>query len=308
MRVRKPGLVCDGIWFLGREESCVYLLEGSKSSMLVSGGLSYILPDVLKQLDEFQRKTERIGSILILHAHFDHVGIVPYFKRKFPWIRVLASKRAWELLGTQKVLDTINSFSRDVARRMKSEKVLEEYDLEWRADIQGEVVKEGDRFDLGEMEVKIFETPGHSSCSITAWVPSRGAIFASDGGGIPFKDTIIASGNSNYTQFQKNLERLRELPIRYVCADHYGYVCGEEATKFMEKAVEMARKRRELMAEVFMRTKDIDQAAKELTQKFYEENPDYLLTPEIFEGVFRQMVRHVASQMDISPPRPPQEG
>jgi glyoxylase-like metal-dependent hydrolase (beta-lactamase superfamily II) len=308
MRVRKPGRVCDGIWFLGREESCVYLLEGSRSSMIVSGGLSYILPDVLEQLREFGKDVERIESILILHAHFDHVGIVPYFKRKFPRIRVLASGRAWELLSSQKVLDTINSFSRAVAVRMGKEKVLEEYDLEWRDDIRGEVVKEGDSLELGEMEVRILETPGHSSCSITAWVPSQGALFASDGGGIPFKETIIASGNSNYTLFQKNLERFRELPIRYVCADHYGYVCGEEATTFMDRAIEMARKRRELMEEAFRRTLDVEEAAKELTEKFYEENPDYLLTPEIFQGVFRQMVRHVASQMGLSPPRPPQEG
>jgi len=62
------------------------------------------------------------------------------------------------------------------------------------------------------------------------------------------------------------------------------------------------------MEEAFRRTLDVEEAAKELTEKFYEENPDYLLTPEIFQGVFRQMVRHVASQMGLSPPRPPQEG
>ena len=28
MRVREPGKIRDNLWLLGREESCVYLLEG----------------------------------------------------------------------------------------------------------------------------------------------------------------------------------------------------------------------------------------------------------------------------------------
>jgi hypothetical protein len=53
MRIRKPGKVREGIWCLGREESGVYLLEGDDSSMIVSGGMSYIVPDILRQFKEF---------------------------------------------------------------------------------------------------------------------------------------------------------------------------------------------------------------------------------------------------------------
>ena len=50
MRIREPGKVCDGLWCLGHEESCVYLLEGMDQSMLISGGMRYILPAVLEQI------------------------------------------------------------------------------------------------------------------------------------------------------------------------------------------------------------------------------------------------------------------
>lgn len=300
MRVREPGRICDGLWFLGREESCVYLLEGERESVLVSGGMAYIVPDVLEQVERFGLDPLRLSRIIILHAHFDHVGIVPYFKRRWPQIEVLASARAWELLGTPRVLETINSFSRSVAARMGRMEVLENHDLDWREDIRGKSLAEGDIIHLGGLEVQIMETRGHSSCSITAWVPKLKALFASDGGGIPFGDTIITSGNSNYTQFQRNLERLKQLPARYVCADHYGYVCGEEAQEFMARAVEMAQRTREAMEETYRRAGDLDRAAWELTRAFYSENPDYLLTPEIFQGVFRQMLRHLVGEMAAS--------
>ncbi len=80
MRIREPGKVCERIWFLGREESGVYLLEGENGSMMVSGGLSYILPEVLEQFERFGIDENRIQKILILHSHFDHVGIIPFFK------------------------------------------------------------------------------------------------------------------------------------------------------------------------------------------------------------------------------------
>ena len=95
MRIRKPGRVQEGLWLLGREESGIYLLEGEDGSMIISGGMSYILPDVLGQIEEFGIDEEKITKLLILHSHFDHVGIIPFFKRRHPKMEVYASERAW---------------------------------------------------------------------------------------------------------------------------------------------------------------------------------------------------------------------
>jgi hypothetical protein len=35
-----------------------------------------------------------------------------------------------------------------------------------------------------------------------------------------------------------------------------------------------------------------------LISSFYDENPDYFLSPEIFLDVHRQMVRHIAGVME----------
>jgi len=298
MRIRRPGRVGDHIWFLGREESGVYLLEGRDGTMVVSGGMSYIVPEVLQQLDEFGIDEERISKILILHSHFDHVGIVPFFKRRFPRVEVYASARAWEVLRMEKAIATINEFSRNVAKRMEEEEAYFIYDLEWRGDVAGSTVREGDQLDLGDFRVSILEIPGHSSCCIAAYVPQLKALFPTDGGGIPFDETIVTSGNSNYTKFQEGLERLKELEIEIYCADHYGYITGEEAKTFIPKTIEMARRNRTLMEEVYRSVRDVDLAAKKLVSSFYDQNPSYFLSPEIFLDVYRQMVRHIASVLD----------
>lgn len=298
MRVRNPGKVREGIWFLGCRETGVYLIEGKKDSMIVSGGMSYIVPDLLEQFKAFKIDEGRIKKMLILHSHFDHVGIIPFFKRRHPEIEVYASERAWEILKMEKAVVTINEFSLDVAKRMGKEEIYSTYDLEWRNDISGSTVREGDRMELGDLEVFILETPGHSSCCIAAYVPKLKALFPTDGGGIPFDDTIVTSGNSNFTLYQKSLERLKDLEVEAYCADHYGYVIGEEARTFIPLTIEMAKRKRAEMEEAYRSTRDVDAAAKKLIASFYEENPDYFLSPEIYFEVHRQMVRHIATAME----------
>jgi glyoxylase-like metal-dependent hydrolase (beta-lactamase superfamily II) len=298
MRIRKPGKVQERIWFLGREESGVYLLEGNRGSMIVSGGMSYIVSDLLHQFEEFGIDENRITKLLILHSHFDHVGIVPFFKRRHPEIEVYASLRGWEILQMDKAILTINEFSRNVAKRMGREDVYSTYDLEWRNDVSGKAIREGHRIDLGNLEVSILEVPGHSSCCFAAYVPELKALFPTDGGGIPFNETIVTSGNSNYTKYQQGLERLKDLDVYYYCADHYGYVIGEEAWEFIPKSIEMAKKNRVLMEQVYRSTRDIDAAARKLISSFYEENPSYFLSPDIFLDVYRQMVRHIATVIE----------
>ena len=298
MRIRKPGKVRDGIWFLGRKESGIYLLEGENGSMIISGGMSYIVPDLLRQFEEFGIEEERIGKILILHSHFDHVGIVPFFKRRHRTMEIHASERAWEILHMEKAITTVNEFSRSVAKRMGREEVYSKYDLEWRQDVSGKTVREGDRIDLGGLEVSILEIPGHSSCCIAGYIEELKVLFPSDGGGIPVGETIVVAGNSNYTKYQKSLEKLKNLEVEYLCADHYGYVTGEEARGFIPKTIEMAGQQRVLIEEAYLLDKDIDLAARRLTSALYKENPGYFLSPEIMLDVHRQIVRHIASVME----------
>jgi glyoxylase-like metal-dependent hydrolase (beta-lactamase superfamily II) len=266
--------------------------------MLISGGTSYIIQDVLDQMADFGLALDRINKCLILHAHFDHIGVFPYFKRKKPEIELLASGRGWEILNMPKAIRTINESSRQVAERMGAADVLDRYDLDWSLDLDGRTVREGDRINLGGVSVHIMETPGHSSCSISAYVPSLKVLFPSDGGGIPYLDTIVPAPNSNFTRYQESLERLRTLDVDILCADHYGYIIGDEARGYIALSAETAAERRKEMEDVYKRTGELDKAAKELTDAFFKEYSDYIISPEIMQAVFRQSLRHVAAVLD----------
>jgi 2-aminobenzoylacetyl-CoA thioesterase len=298
MRSCSAGWIGDRLWYLGRQESGIYLLEGDACSLIVSGGMSYLAPVVRDQLGAFNVDEKRIHKLLILHSHFDHVGLVPFFQRRYTDLQVYGSARAWQIFQMPKGIETINTSGRLVAERMGAAGWLAGYDLEWRDDVVGRVVSEGSTIELGGLTVQILETPGHSSCSISAYVPEIRALFPSDGGGIPYGESILPSGNSNFTKYQESLEKLQPLKVDKLCADHYGYVTGKEAENYLFRSSESARNYRAMVEAIYRRTGSVDATVKELVEERFAHCPDFLIGPEIFAGVCGQTVRHIAGVME----------
>lgn len=292
MRCQTPGKICEGLWYLGHPESGVYLLDGSSESIIISGGTSYIVPALMCQLEEFGLSEDRISGILILHAHFDHIGIIPFFRKLHPGIRVYASDRAWQILGQPRNIITINEFSHRMAQRMGMADAA--LGLDWPDGLRGETVYEGTAIHLGNIDVLVMETPGHSSCSVSAYVPQLRALFPSDGGGIPYKGRIFAAPNSNFLQYRTSLQRMEPLDIDYICADHFGYVHGDEARSYLARSIQSADEEFERLSNIYEQFRDVEIAAKEAASSFLAEHPDYFLTPDIYEGICGQMMKQIA--------------
>ena len=298
MRFRKAGKVTENLWYLGREEAGVYIFEGRDDAILINGAMSYILPDVLEQMKTFGIDAKKIGKILILHSHFDHVGIVPYFKRKYPGIDVYASAPAWKIFSMPKAIEVMNSYSKLSAKWWGVGSALEAYDLDWRDDITGITLVEGDKIDLGGITLLISDTPGHSNCSITAYEPERKIMFASDAAGIPYKDFCFPSMNTNMTQYLVSLEKLKPLPVSYLCGDHYGYITGDEASGFLDLTFKEGIKWKAIMEDIYRKYGgDIDVAGKAVTDYFYKQMPDYFIQWDILEGVFKQMLKFISKNL-----------
>ncbi len=257
--------------------------------------MSHIVPDLLKQFETFDIDEKQIQKLLIPHSHFDHVGIVPFFKNRYPEMTVYASLRAQKILHNPQAIKSINRSSQSAATRIGYEEVWSNYTLDWPPDLPIQAVSEGDRIDLGDIEIDIFETPGHSSCSIAAYSPRLKALFPSDAGGVPYKQGINVYGTYSYTQFQQSLEKLEKLDVEYLCADHFGYITGQEAKGFISQALALARERRSLMEKTFQKTGDIDKAARELAEKFKDENAGNIIPHRVFEASYRFMIKHIVS-------------
>jgi len=291
MRITDPRRITDKIEYLGDKEMCVYLLKG-REHMLIEGGMSYIVPTLLRQFKERNIDPKRITKFLILHSHFDHCGAVSPLKRKFPWIKVVASHRANELYAKEKVQKFIRERNWDMIKKMGMEDTAEEMELDFREVKVDIPVGDGDIIDLGDgVSVEIIEVPGHSACSIAAFSLPDGAMFASDAGGIPNNENVIyASGNEDYILYQRSLEKMRKLPVEVHCAARYGAYTEEEGRNYMARSIRSAEDHRLRVIELVEKEGSKEKATDILFKEHFEASGTSDVPAEIMNALVKKMV------------------
>ena len=294
MVIDKPGKVTDRILLLGRRESCVYVLNGGAEYALIGGGMVNIVPDIVKQLREFEVPEEKIQRITILHSHFDHCGIVPFFKRRWPWATVTASERAKALLISPKVIATIEQLNGMLLSKYGRNKEAEQLGLSFPGIEVETVVKNGDVLSCGDLTMEFLEVPGHSSCSIALYIPQEKAMFASDAGGIPCGDGVFTAANSNFDKYMESLERISTYDIHVYLAEHYGARTGESARNFLNASMTSAGKTRRLLEASYAKTRDVHKSVEEITDLLMADAPDDFLFRDVVSLVVGQMVYYIS--------------
>ena len=296
MIIAKPGKVTDRILLLGIKESSVYILKGKNNYAFLGGGMVHIVPEIIKQLKKFKIEEIKIQQIIILHSHFDHCGVVPFFKRRWPWAKITASQRAKELLAAPNVIETIEFMNQTLLKEKGREDQAKDLGLEFAGINVEEVVKDNDIISCGDLTIEIIEVPGHSSCSIAAYVPEEKAMFASDAGGIPFGDQIFTCANSNFDKYQESLIKMDGYKINVYLAEHYGARTGKDANSFLKKSMDFAKEARAILEASYARTKDVKKSTEEITGMLMENTPDDFLHRDIIALVTGQMLKYISRQ------------
>jgi glyoxylase-like metal-dependent hydrolase (beta-lactamase superfamily II) len=295
--IDRPGKVTDRILLLGRKESCVYILKGEEEYALLGGGTAYIVPEVVEQLKEFSIAEQKIKRIVVLHSHFDHCGIVPFFKKRWPWAKVTASSRAKDLLSDPKVIASIDYLNKALIAEHGREEEGEDLGLEFSGIDVEEVVKGGDILSCGDLSMEVIDVPGHSSCSVAVYVPGEKAMFASDAGGVPLGDQVFTSANSNFDKYQESLEKMAGYEIEVYLAEHFGARTGDDGRGYLEKAMEAAIKTRGILEASYASTRDVKKSTEEVTDRLMTMLPESFMPRDIIAMVAGQMLRYIARQM-----------
>ena len=244
MWIKAPRKVTDRIQLMGSEENCVYLVEG-KEAMIIGGSMSFLIPELEKQLEAINLDPARLKYQLIPHSHFDHCGAVPFFKRKFPGLVTLASEVSKKVFAKEKVLRHIEEMNNLAVESMG---LTDKYEPEiFRIDTipVDRVVREGDTIDLGDgILVRIIEMPGHSKCSIASYIEAEKALFPSDAIPIPVDPELrelLPMANDNFPSYLRSLEKISSLDVEICCLCHRGAFTGDECKRIVRDALPVSQ-------------------------------------------------------------------
>ena len=273
-------------------------LGRGRESVLIGGGMAYLAPRILPQIEAFAVDVKKITKLIVLHTHFDHCGLVPYLKKLWPWIKVAASEKGRSRLSDPRVTQTIAASNQMAIARAGLDEEATRLGFEFTGIEVQQALKEGDRLVCGDVAIDILEVPGHSSCSIAAYVPEEKALFVSDAAGVHYKDFVFAAGNSNYDLYQKSLDRMAAYPVETVLLEHYGAAAGEEARTLLAKAIEAAESTRASIEKTYRLTGDVSKTTEAISRFVLARSPDYFLDKEILSMVIGQMVKFITKAQE----------
>ncbi len=132
------------------EETHCYLLNGTERSLLIDTGLGICnISEVIKKL------TNKPVTVVATHIHWDHIGGHKYY----PDFYAHEAELGWLNGGFPQPLEAIKEYVVDRCDLPNS------YDVNTYEFFQGtptKVLYGGEHIDLGERNIEVLHTPGHS--------------------------------------------------------------------------------------------------------------------------------------------------
>lgn len=215
--------VDEQIFLIRGKDHCshVYLVTGGFKNVLIDTGVKGNFPRIVEGLSQLGLKVTDIHLVINTHEHFDHVGSNLFFHD--------TSITAAHRFAATKI-ELQDEYVVHAARH--GEEIIRAKFHLW---LENRVM-----FDLGNIKLKIFHTPGHTSGCICIFEPFRGFLFTGD--------TVFARGtiskiseSGSYGDYINSLERLNTMRISRIFPGH-GEMCNDPEDS-LKKAIYNARQK-----------------------------------------------------------------
>jgi len=249
----------------GGAGSLIYLVVGTEKTAVVDAGMAYSADKMVENIKEILGDRP-LDYVLLTHSHYDHASGVSALKKAWPQTVVCGGAYAKHIFESDKAKLLISGLN-DIACKLYTGKSLTGFSPELLA--VDHVMAEGDKISLGNHEITLYETPGHTRCSVT-YLMDETYLFACESIGVVKGDwdyypTYLIS----YKDSAAAVEKCASLPARYVLIPH-SFICDlEESPQLWD----VCRKGME--------------DSKALIMKLYKEHGDIEAMLEGYASVYR---------------------
>ena len=188
----------------------MFLLVGEERALSLDGGIG---------VGSVRRLCESITDLpvehVLTHTHWDHVGAV----------------HEWESVGVHpngkdKLANDYTAGCQDFVATWEGKPFPEGFEPETFTIPPGKfgwAVQEGDTIDLGDRKIHVYDTPGHSPCSISLYDEKERVLISGDlvKPGQPLFIQVPTAVLSQYGPSMRRLQKIAEdNDARFVCSGH----------------------------------------------------------------------------------------
>jgi hydroxyacylglutathione hydrolase len=194
--------LAPGIYQLRGEKpgSHVYVIKGDTKNVLIDTGIAGKFPFLKRRLTELGLRVRDINLVILTHEHYDHVGATASFHQTAV---VAAHRLAANKLELQDEFVTLRKYRDQPSKPFWVDVWLED----------------GSIIDLGNYELQVLHTPGHTSGCICLYEPRARLLFTGD--------TVFAGGTlseiavgGNVSDYVNSVRRLSNLKVEQLFPGH----------------------------------------------------------------------------------------
>mgnify|MGYP000131508568 CR=1 FL=1 len=205
------------------EETHCYLLLGKDRALLMDTGLG-----VGGLKEEVERITSLPVTVVLTHAHWDHIGGLA----GFPDFAVHEAERPWLEERFPLPLAAVTANLLKEPCEFPAGFCPEAYRV-----FQGtpaHVLTDGDVLFLGGREITALHTPGHSPGHLCFWEPDRGWLYTGD---LLYAGKLDAFyPTTDPAAFCRSVQRVAALPLKRLLPGHHGLEIPVSLAKDVESA------------------------------------------------------------------------
>ena len=214
-------------------------IAGERTTLVVDSGATALAAATIHGYASAVRPGNRL-TVVNTERHFDHIGGNGYFRERGADVYGHAGiERTAEEFRAE--IAELNSQIADAARRARGE--AEVFFRGTKLTNPNRAFDRDFRMELGECEVEILLTPGHTSTNVSVWARAEGVLFCGDCLVNGYMPNLECGRASEWRQWLESLDRIRALRPRIVVPGHGPVAIGADTGPLIEsvrEAIEQA--------------------------------------------------------------------
>jgi glyoxylase-like metal-dependent hydrolase (beta-lactamase superfamily II) len=263
-KIKKIANIASNVFVIHDSMFPIYIIRGPKNIMVDCSILAKgaeIEENLAKILGN-----DKIDTVLLTHSHYDHTGACAYLQARHHF-NIIASQRTKEILQNPKAIEFIDKLNQEF-------KHLLEQDNSMRVAMPENIgaVHEGEKISVSQNQwLQVYETPGHTRCSMSFLLQPENILFPGDAAGVMEKNsTIKPLFLSSYTQYVASLEKIIALNSEILALPHNQVIKGRKnVQKFLNHSLLETQKLKTKIFQELQMSTDFNAIAEKLFSQEY---------------------------------------
>jgi glyoxylase-like metal-dependent hydrolase (beta-lactamase superfamily II) len=209
------------------------LVIGSQKAAVYDAGMAYCAIGLVENIKR-ELKGRPLDYVLLSHTHYDHLGGIPYLRQQWPMLTVFGAEHGKNVLERPGALKAIRDLATNAAKKYLN---MDRLDPDYRdEDLKiDQVVGNGDTILLGDRTIRVYETKGHTNCSLSFFIEEDSILLASESTGVYARvGEVIPSLLTSYRDVVDSIEICKDIKAKHIFSPHSLLVAEEDVEKYWD--------------------------------------------------------------------------